>query len=144
VLGREALLLCLARGAERGWEVIEEAALLHELSTRHSLGTLAERIGPDVSWVSRHLSLYRALPEELLEAVRAGRLSQHGGGGPHHVSVGARQRLPCPYSNLAARRAAHGRKYSTHRPKPVPVSMMASPRLKLGDDLLGYWIAVSE
>jgi hypothetical protein len=67
--------LCLALGAERGLEVIEEAALLHELSTRHSLGPLAERIGRDVSWVSRRLSLYgpclrsyrsRYVPDECL------------------------------------------------------------------------------
>lgn len=71
----EALLLCLARGTARGWEAIEEAALLQELCTRHSLRSLAVRIGRDVSWVSRRLSLYRALPEELLEAVRVGRVS---------------------------------------------------------------------
>ena len=71
----EALLLCLARGAERGWEAIEEAALLHELSNRYSLRELAQRIGRDVSWVSRRLSLFKALPEELLEAVRTGKFS---------------------------------------------------------------------
>ena len=71
----EALLLCLARGPERGWEAIEEAALLHELSGRYSLRELARRIGRDVSWVSRRLSLFKALPEELLEAVRTGKLS---------------------------------------------------------------------
>ncbi|MCP3879921.1 MAG: ParB N-terminal domain-containing protein, partial [Sulfitobacter sp.] len=37
----EALLLCLARGPERGWEAIEEAALLQELSSRYSLRELA-------------------------------------------------------------------------------------------------------
>jgi hypothetical protein len=71
----EALLLCMARGTERGWEAIEEAALLHELSSRHSLRELAQRVGRDLSWVSRRLSLFRALPEELLETVRQGRLS---------------------------------------------------------------------
>jgi len=71
----EALLLCLARGPERGWEAIEEAALLHELSGRYSLREMAQRIGRDVSWVSRRLSLFKALPEELLEAVRTGKLS---------------------------------------------------------------------
>jgi len=71
----EALLLCLARGTERGWEAIEEAALLHELSNRYSLRELAQRIGRDVSWVSRRLNLFKALPEELLEAVRQGKLS---------------------------------------------------------------------
>ncbi len=71
----EALLLCLARGPDRGWEAIEEAALLHELSGRYSLRELAQRIGRDVSWVSRRLNLFKALPEELLEAVRTGALS---------------------------------------------------------------------
>jgi ParB family chromosome partitioning protein len=71
----EALLLCLARGPDRGWEAIEEAALLQELSSRYSLRELAQRIGRDVSWVSRRLNLFKALPEELLEAVRTGALS---------------------------------------------------------------------
>ncbi len=71
----EALLLCLARGPERGWEAIEEAALLQELCARFSLRELAQRIGRDVSWVSRRLNLFKALPEELLEAVRGGTLS---------------------------------------------------------------------
>ncbi len=71
----EGLLLCLARGAECGWEAIEEAALLQELSSRYTLRELAQRIGRDVSWVSRRLNLFKALPEELLEAVRQGKLS---------------------------------------------------------------------
>jgi hypothetical protein len=71
----EALLLCLARGSERGLEAIEEAALLHNLSDRFSLRELAQRVGRDVSWVSRRLTLFKALPEELLEAVRCGKLS---------------------------------------------------------------------
>ncbi len=71
----EALLLCLARGSERGLEVIEEAALLEVFSQRFSLRELAQRIDRDVSWVSRRLSLLRALPEALLAAVRNGKLS---------------------------------------------------------------------
>jgi len=71
----EALVLCLARGTERGWEAIEEAALLHELSGRYSLRELSLRVGRDLSWVSRRLSLFKALPEELLAAVRSGKLS---------------------------------------------------------------------
>ncbi len=71
----EALLLCLARGPERAWEAIEEAALLQELARRYSLREIARRIGRDVSWVSRRLSLFKALPEDLLEAVRQGKLS---------------------------------------------------------------------
>jgi len=71
----EALLLCLARGAERAWEAIEEAALLQELATRHSLHELARQIGRDVSWVSRRLSLFKDLPDDLLEQVCQGKLS---------------------------------------------------------------------
>jgi ParB/RepB/Spo0J family partition protein len=71
----EALLACLARGPERAWAAIEEAALIEELSNRHSLHTIARRLGRDVSWVSRRLGLIKALPEELLEQVREGRIS---------------------------------------------------------------------
>ena len=71
----EALLLCLARGPERAWEAIEEAALLQELARRYSLREIAQRIGRDVSWVSRRLGLFKALPEDLLEGVRQGKLS---------------------------------------------------------------------
>jgi ParB/RepB/Spo0J family partition protein len=71
----EALVLCLARGPEQPWEAIEEAALIQELATRYSLREIALQIGRDVSWVSRRLSLMKALPEELLEGVRQGKLS---------------------------------------------------------------------
>jgi len=71
----EALLACLARGPERSWEAIEEAALIAELAQRHSLQTIARQLGRDVSWVSRRLSLLKALPEDLLNQVRQGRLS---------------------------------------------------------------------
>ena len=71
----EALLASLARGPERAWEAIEEAALIAELSGRHSLQAIARELGRDVSWVSRRLSLIKALPEDLLAQVRAGRLS---------------------------------------------------------------------
>jgi ParB/RepB/Spo0J family partition protein len=71
----EALLASLARGAERAWEAIEEAALIAELASRYSLQAIARELGRDVSWVSRRLSLIKALPEDLLEAVRAGRIS---------------------------------------------------------------------
>ncbi len=71
----EALLLCLARGPEQPWEAIEEAALLQELATRYSLRKIASQIGRDVSWVSRRLSLFKALPEDLLQGVRQGKIS---------------------------------------------------------------------
>ncbi len=71
----EALMLCLARGPEQPREAIEEAALLQELATRYSLREIAQRIGRDVSWVSRRLSLFKALPEDLLQGVRQGKIS---------------------------------------------------------------------
>jgi ParB family transcriptional regulator, chromosome partitioning protein len=71
----EALMACLARGPDRAWEAIEEAALIAELSSRHSLQAIAVQLGRDVSWVSRRLSLIKALPEDLLDQVRAGRIS---------------------------------------------------------------------
>ena len=71
----EALLASLARGPERAWEAIEEAALIAELSGRHSLQAIARELGRDVSWVSRRLSLIKTLPEDLLAQVRQGRIS---------------------------------------------------------------------
>ena len=71
----EALLLCLARGPERAWEAIEEAALLQDLATRHTLREIAQQIGRDISWVSRRLSLFKDLPEDLLEGVCQGKVS---------------------------------------------------------------------
>jgi ParB-like chromosome segregation protein Spo0J len=71
----EALLLCLARGPERSWQAIEEAALIYELSRRHALREIAASLDRDVSWVSRRLSLFQALPDDLLQAVRRGRIS---------------------------------------------------------------------
>jgi ParB/RepB/Spo0J family partition protein len=71
----EALMACLARGPDRAWEAIEEAALIAELSSRHSLQGIARQLGRDVSWVSRRLSLIKALPEDLLNQVRKGRIS---------------------------------------------------------------------
>lgn len=71
----EALMACLARPGDRAWEAIEEAALIEELARRHALAAIAAQLGRDVSWVSRRLSLIQALPEDLLDAVRAGRIS---------------------------------------------------------------------
>lgn len=91
----EALLACLARGPERPWEAIEQAALIQELASRHSLQAIAQQLGRDVSWVSRRLSLLKALPEDLLEQVRQGR-----------VSVWAATRILAP---LARANSAHAR-----------------------------------
>ncbi len=91
----EALLASLARGPERAWEAIEEAALIEELARRHSLQAIAGQLGRDVSWVSRRLSLLKALPEDLLEQVRQGR-----------ISVWAATRILAP---LARANSAHAR-----------------------------------
>jgi hypothetical protein len=131
-------LLCLALGAERGLEVLEEAASLHELSTRHSLGPLAERIGRDVSWVSRRLSLYgpylrgyrrRYVPDECL------------------YMGGTRIMVPLARANgdhtrtLLSRLEEQHTDGSTARFGRSQCRLDNSPRSKLGDDLLGYWIA---
>ncbi len=71
----EALMACLSRAPDRAWEAIEEAALIEELARRHTLQAIAAQLGRDVSWVSRRLSLIKALPEDLLDEVRAGRMS---------------------------------------------------------------------
>ena len=71
----EALMAALARAPDRAWEAIEEAALIEELAKRHTLQTIAEQLGRTVSWVSRRLSLIKALPEDLLAQVRQGKLS---------------------------------------------------------------------
>ena len=91
----EALLASLARGPDRPWEAIEEAALIAELSARHSLQAIARELGRDVSWVSRRLSLIKALPEDLLDQVRTGR-----------ISLWAATRILAP---LARANAAHAR-----------------------------------
>lgn len=73
----EALMVHLAHGQARNWEVVEEAALIRELHDRfkYSLRLIAARIGRSASWVSRRISLIRELPEEVLERVLQGRLS---------------------------------------------------------------------
>jgi ParB family chromosome partitioning protein len=71
----EALMACLGRAADRAWEAIEEAGLIEELARRHTLEAIAAKLGRDVSWVSRRLSLIKALPEDLLDQVRAGQIS---------------------------------------------------------------------
>lgn len=96
----EALLLCLARGPERSWQAIEEAALIYELSRRHSLRGIAAALDRDVSWVSRRLSLFEALPGDLLQAVRQGK-----------ISLWAASRILAP---LARANTAHARRLVSH------------------------------
>ena len=110
----EALLGCLARGPDRGWEAIEEAALIEELVGRHSQQAIARKIGRDVSWVSRRLSLIKALPEDLLDQVRQGR-----------VSVWAATRVLAP---LARANSDHARTLLKHI-EQQPLSTRALKRL---------------
>ena len=44
--------------------------MIAELSNRHSLQAIARELGRDVSWVSRRLSMIKALPEDLQSIVR--------------------------------------------------------------------------
>ena len=110
----EALLGCLARGPDRGWEAIEEAALIEELAGRHSQQVIARKIGRDVSWVSRRPGLIKALPEDLLDQVRQGR-----------VSVWAATRVLAP---LARANSDHARTLLKHI-EQQPLSTRALKRL---------------
>jgi ParB/RepB/Spo0J family partition protein len=74
---QEALMTLLARNNDRQWEVIEEAAMLHELHSRFCFSYLeiAQKIGKDKSWVKRRVDLLCELPEEITQAVMSGKLS---------------------------------------------------------------------
>ena len=69
----QALLRVLVSGSERRWDVVEQAALIRELMDGHKMSgvRVAERLGRHPSWVARRLSLLEALPEEILQKVRA-------------------------------------------------------------------------
>ena len=73
----EALLGVLAATHTRGWDAIEEALMVRELTAVLGLSqhAVAQRIGRDVSWVNRRLRLLDSLTEELLEAVCKGVVS---------------------------------------------------------------------
>ncbi len=73
----EGLLTVLTRSRSRPFAAIEEALLLRELVNTFALSQreLARRSGRDVSWVQRRLQLLVALPDPLLDALRAGSLS---------------------------------------------------------------------
>jgi ParB/RepB/Spo0J family partition protein len=73
----EALLMLLKSPSARPSGVFEEALLLYELHTQHSLSqqTLATRIGHDQSWVSRRLALVEQLPDSILDVLSKGTLS---------------------------------------------------------------------
>jgi len=73
----EALLRVLMKNAERRWEMFEQALLIRELRRTHNLseGKIAHLLGRDKSWVSRRLSLFSTLADELLDMVRRGNIS---------------------------------------------------------------------
>jgi ParB family chromosome partitioning protein len=73
----EALARVLGRSQERPWEAIEQGALIGELRGRFgwSLGAISRKLGRDLSWVSRRLSLMEALPEEILDGLCEGKIS---------------------------------------------------------------------
>jgi ParB family transcriptional regulator, chromosome partitioning protein len=73
----EAVLGVLARAQSRSFAVLEEALLLRELTQGFGLSQLevARRCGRDDSWVNRRLQLLSSLPDAVLAAVCAGRLS---------------------------------------------------------------------
>lgn len=73
----QALLRVLSVGCGRRWDVVEQAALIRELTCCHKMSQtrVARLLGRDPSWVARRLGLLDALPEQVLEQVRSGRLS---------------------------------------------------------------------
>jgi ParB family transcriptional regulator, chromosome partitioning protein len=73
----DGVLGVLARAQSRSFAAIEEALLLRELTQGFGLSQLevARRCGRDDSWVNRRLQLLSSLPDTVLAAVRAGRLS---------------------------------------------------------------------
>jgi hypothetical protein len=73
----DGLIGIFGRAQARALAGIEEALVLRELTQgqRLSQHEVARRLGRDVSWVSRRLQLLCALPDPVLLAVRAGRLS---------------------------------------------------------------------
>jgi ParB family chromosome partitioning protein len=72
----QALLGVLARSRTRPFAALEEALLLRELAAGGlSQHEIARQSGRDVSWVCRRLQLLIGLPDSVLDAVRAGRVS---------------------------------------------------------------------
>ena len=72
-----ALAQMLAYSLSRVFDPIEEALMLRELIDRHGLNQREATLqcARDVSWVQRRLVLLGALPQELVQAVRSGRVS---------------------------------------------------------------------
>jgi ParB family chromosome partitioning protein len=77
----EAAALVLSHRLEHGHRrtALEEGWLVRELCEAHriELRRLGVLLGRSASWVSRRLSLVRALPDDVQEAVRDGRVRAH-------------------------------------------------------------------
>jgi ParB-like chromosome segregation protein Spo0J len=73
----EALVEIIARSHSRRWDLLEEAALLHELHDHYQLSQsrIASLVGHKQSWVSTRLALYHTLSEDLVELIRRGSIS---------------------------------------------------------------------
>lgn len=73
----QALLRVLSVGSERRWDIVEQAALIRELTCCHKMSQarVARLLGRNPSWVARRLLLLEALPEDVLKSVISGRLS---------------------------------------------------------------------
>ena len=73
----EALVEIIARSHSRRWDLLEEAALLHELHDHYQLSQsrIASLVGRKQSWVSTRLALYHTLSEDLVELIRRGSIS---------------------------------------------------------------------
>lgn len=74
---QEALVRVLARSNDRGWDAIEQAALIRELQNKYSLSQsrIASLIGRKQAWVSGRMALIDALPDDVLEIIRNGKIS---------------------------------------------------------------------
>ncbi len=72
-----ALFILLARNNDRQWEVIEQASIIQELHNRfsYSFEEIGKHLARDKSWVKRRLDLVDLLPEEIQQAVIAGKIS---------------------------------------------------------------------
>ena len=77
-----ALAQMLAHSFSRVFDPMEEALMLRELIDHYGLSQreAAQQCARDVSWVQRRLVLLGALPQDLVQAVRSGRVSSWAAG----------------------------------------------------------------
>jgi len=74
---QDALIRVLMKNQERKWDALEEALLIKELMEQHNISQakIAHLMGRSQSWISRRLSLFDALPDDILGVVQKGRVS---------------------------------------------------------------------